>query len=388
MAIARSQRADGPSGHSSPAAAPRLISLDGQSRGVPSLFQAQTAKDCGNGDCVIKEGDQSVGEDRGTLGQCRCVSQLFHIIKHLVTEQYQAIERVFHELDVKNTRRLTQETMYQLLKRFPVKPEVSRGEIRQLWGSLITQQDGTLDFLQFARHFGHSLSSSRFPNAKRCPPQRGDENLRQRSRRLTCLSDILVNTVRAKVQHSLPELQLEFEEMDPYRTGFVSPEEFKEVLMTLCSQLDEYECDVLNRKFDINRDGRVSYSEFLRPFAKHKQAWRNGSNMAAILQSHRENGDVTKGKNSSTSGSLNDRLKKKLQKRKRALRRAFHRLDVYRSGLLSVPELRAALMLCGVTLDQEDLYQILSLLDHGLGGRVDYRSLLQQICKPSQLRDQ
>ena len=54
----------------------------------------------------------------------------------------------------------------------------------------------------------------------------------------------------------MPDLQMEFEEMDPYRTGFVSPEEFKEVLMTLCSQLDEYECEVLARKFDVNRDGR------------------------------------------------------------------------------------------------------------------------------------
>ncbi|XP_041944700.1 EF-hand calcium-binding domain-containing protein 6 [Alosa sapidissima] len=358
------------------------------SRGAPSLFQTQFAKDCGNGDGLMEEGARSVGEDRGMPAQRWSVSQLFHIIKRLVTEQYQAVERVFHELDEKNTRRLTQETMYQLLKRFLVHPEVSRGQIRQLWASLITQQDGTLDFLQFARHFGPSLKSSRFPNAKRCPPQRGDENLRQRSKRLTCLSDILVDAVHAKVEHSFHDLQMEFEEMDPYRTGFVSPEEFKEVLSMLCSQLDEYECDVLARKFDINRDGRVSYSEFLRPFAGQKQAWRNGSNMAAILQSHRENGDLTQGKDTSKLGSLNVRLKKKLQRKRQALRRAFLQLDVSRCGLLSVPELRAVLMLCGVSLDQEDLYQVLSLLDQDLGGHVDYRSLLQEISKPPQQRDQ
>ncbi|XP_031415239.1 EF-hand calcium-binding domain-containing protein 6-like [Clupea harengus] len=361
------------------------------SRGVPSLFQAQTTEDCGNRDGVMEEGVRSVGEDRGMLGPRRSVSQLFHIIKRLVTEQYQAVERVFHELDEKNTRRLTQETMYQLLKRFLVHPEVTRGQIRQLWGTLITQQDGTLDFLQFARHFGPSPKSSCFPNAKRCPPQRGDENLRQRSKRLTCVSDILGNAVRAKVEHSMPDLQMEFEEMDPYRTGFVSPEEFKEVLMTLCSQLDEYECEVLARKFDVNRDGRVSYSEFLRPFAGHKQAWRNGSNMAAILQSHGENGDLAEGKNTTKLGSLNVRLRKKspqLHRKRRTLRRAFLRLDMSRSGLLSVSELRAVLMLCGVLLDQEDLYQILSRLDQDLGGRVDYRSLLQELCKPPLQRDQ
>lgn len=77
-----------------------------------------------------------------------------------------------------------------------------------------------------------------------------------------------------------------------------------------------------------------------------------------------------------------------LQRRRRALRRGFLRLDVSHCGLLSVPDLRAVLMLCGVSLDQEDLYQILSLLDQDMGGRVDYRLLLQEITNSPQQRDQ
>lgn len=83
--------------------------------------------------------------------------------------------------------------------RFDIHPEVSRGEIRHLWVTLITNQDRTLDFLQLARHFGYSPKSSCFPNAKRSPPKKGDENLRQCSRKLHCVSDILADGVRAKV---------------------------------------------------------------------------------------------------------------------------------------------------------------------------------------------
>lgn len=68
---------------------------------------------------------------------------------------------------------------------------------------------------------------------------------------------VCVNVCLCQVEQSFPDLQMEFEEMDPYRTGFVSPEEFKEVLLTLCFRLNEYECDVLARKFDVNRDGRL-----------------------------------------------------------------------------------------------------------------------------------
>lgn len=62
---------------------------------------------------------------------------------------------------------------------------------------------------------------------------------------------------------SLDELRGEFEELDPYRTGFVSQKEFQEVLKGLCVHLDDYEWEMLARKFDINRDGRwVKCREF------------------------------------------------------------------------------------------------------------------------------
>ena len=55
---------------------------------------------------------------------------------------------------------------------------------------------------------------------------------------------------------SLDELRGEFEEMDPYRKGFVSQEEFQEVLKGRCVHLDDNEWEMLARMFDINRDGR------------------------------------------------------------------------------------------------------------------------------------
>lgn len=87
-----------------------------------------------------------------------------------------------------------------LFSRFDIKPEISRGEIRDLWRTFITNTDRTLEYLQFIRHFGFSLRSATFPNAKINPPRRGDADFMMRSRKLNCDSDMLHDSLRAKVR--------------------------------------------------------------------------------------------------------------------------------------------------------------------------------------------
>lgn len=82
---------------------------------------------------------------------------------------------------------------------FDIKPSISRGEIRDLWKTFITNTDKTLEYLQFVRHFGFSMRSAAFPNAKVNPPRRGDADFMLRSRKLNCAADMLQDTLRAKV---------------------------------------------------------------------------------------------------------------------------------------------------------------------------------------------
>lgn len=70
-----------------------------------------------------------------------------------------------------------------------------------------------------------------------------------------------------------------------------------------------------------------------------------------------------------------------LQRQGKILRRAFRRLDSSASGYLSPGEFRAALRLCDVPLNPEELYHVLAGLDRDLAGRVAYRRLIQDIRK-------
>ncbi|XP_055487999.1 EF-hand calcium-binding domain-containing protein 6 [Leucoraja erinacea] len=354
---------------------PQFMAMFDSRKGVSSLFDEKS---------VILPGQRGPPEEPFT-GQLdkdrsygRTSEQLFKIIKSLMYKQYQEVEREFEQLDEINSKRLNHETMYRLLKRFDICPEVTRGEIRRLWKTLITNQDKTLDFLEFVRHFGHSPKSACFPNAKISPPKKGDCDLRMRSKNLNCASDILVDNVRAKVDYLWDDLRKEFQELDPYRTGFTSTEEFKDILSELCINLNEYECEMLAKKFEVNGDGRVSYIDFLRPFAMRRQQVREGSNMLAVLQ--HPNSQFTE-QHGTGLNTVTDRLRQKLQGEWKPLRRAFKKLDSTSSGYLSLPEFRAVLKLCDLLLNEDEVYHIMTKFDENMEGKVNYKKFLEETYK-------
>jgi len=55
------------------------------------------------------------------------------------------------------------------------------------------------------------------------------------------------------------ELRKEFVAMDPYGTGFVNRDEFRDLLTELCVHLSDYEVNMLCEKFEVKKDGRLAY---------------------------------------------------------------------------------------------------------------------------------
>ncbi|XP_053314267.1 EF-hand calcium-binding domain-containing protein 6-like [Spea bombifrons] len=347
---------------------PHFMAMFDSRRGVPSLFDEKS----------VYGSVFDLPEDKKHQSG-RTSEQLFKIIKGLIHNSYADVEREFEGLDDMNSRRLTQETMYHLLKRFDIQPVVTRGEIRRLWNTLITNQDKTLDYLEFVRHFGYSPKSACYPNAKINPPKKGDGDFKIRSKKLNCDSDILIDNVRAKVEYLLDDLQKEFDDLDPYRTGFVSKEEFKDILTELCIHLNEYEREMLAKKFESNGDGRVSYIDFLKPFATRRQVWKTKTNMEAVMQSSQDE-DVPPKAETSGLGTLTSRMRKKLQGEWKTLRRAFRKLDMGSSGYLSLPEFRSVLKLCNFVLDEDEVFHIMSKYDQNMDGRINYKSFLEHTC--------
>lgn len=316
---------------------------------------------------------------------CRRVNhELFKVIKELLTKRFQDVERAFFDLDESNTRRLTKEMMYQLLKRFDIEPEISRGEIRELWRTFITNTDRTLDYYQFIRHFGFSLKSATFPNAKIQPPRRGDADFMMRSRKLNCASDMLQDSLRSKIDFMWDELRKEFQAMDPYNTGCVSRDEFREVLIELCVSLSDVELEEIVKRFDTRHDDRISYLEFLKPFAMRKQTWRHGNNMLSLLQHPQPELPITDIVEPPQKGlhGITAKLRQKVSGDWKNLRRAFRKLDFNGTGYLSLPEFRSVLKLANVLLDEDEVYHVMTEFDRDLTGQIHYEKLIEETFKP------
>lgn len=356
-----------------------------------SLFEAK-AKDAPtqetvlplNVDRLVLDPPVDVDPEVERLHQ-RPVAMCQKLIKELLARRFQEVEEAFFELDYTNSQRMSQEMFYQLMKQFDIEPELSRGEIRELWKTFILNSKKTLDYAEFVRKFGHSASSAAFPNAKISPPKKGDSDFMVRSRKLNCAADMLQDGLRSKIDYMWEDLRREFIEMDPYGTGFVSTAEFRDVLQELCIHLSDYELQMLTNKFEIKKDGRVSYIEFLKPFAIKKQTWRHGNNMLSLLQHANPElpiADIVEGPQKGLTG-ITAKLRQKITGDWKNLRRAFKKMDTQNEGYLSLPEFRKVLSLANVILDEDEVYHVMTKFDENMTGKISYNRFLNETFRPA-----
>ncbi|XP_032219247.2 EF-hand calcium-binding domain-containing protein 6 [Nematostella vectensis] len=308
----------------------------------------------------------------------RSAEELKRVIKNVLVNNFQDFEQAFYDLDELNSKRLTPEMMRKLLKKFDV--DVNRNEIKRLWDTFITDQRGHLEYLQFVRHFGYSIGSAAFPNAKVSPPKRGDNDFMMRSNKLNSDVDMLFDQLKSKVDFHWDRLRGEFAAADPNNAGFVSREAFKEILQDLCIELTDYELSHVTNKFDPKNENRVSYVKFLEPYAKRRRRYFS-NNMGTVMnhpQAELPMYDIVPKPNKGLSG-ITAKLRQKLSGEWKNLRKAFRKLDLQNDGYLSIPEFRSVLRLCNTVLEEDEIYHLLSELDSGMSGNVNYREFLTKV---------
>ncbi|XP_066549583.1 EF-hand calcium-binding domain-containing protein 6 isoform X2 [Amia ocellicauda] len=307
--------------------------------------------------------------------------QLTKKIKDLVKDNYEEVEKAFNDLDEMNTGRLSQDTLYQLLKRFPVHPPISRAEVGQLWKTLIRNQDDTLDFLHFVRHFVFSRSSACFQNSKRVPPLKGDSDFLIRSRKLNSDTEITMDHLCAQVQLLLDDLRTQFQELDPDGSGTVTQEEFQDVLTDLCRELTATQCKAIASKFSC-RGNRTSYVDFLHPFEEQKQDFKV-SPSKAVTQRPETHLPVYSETTLKGLNGITEQLRRKLAGDWKSLQRACKKLDNSGSGYLLLPEFRSVLKLCNAVLDEEEIYRLMSHFDKNMTGKLNYAKFIDETVKNS-----
>ncbi|XP_063289683.1 EF-hand calcium-binding domain-containing protein 6-like [Pelobates fuscus] len=310
------------------------------------------------------------------LPKARSLEQLAAIIKNLVRNHYSSLELAYNQVDSMNTRRLTVESLYQLLKRCEIRPQISREEIGKIWDTLILNQDCTVEFFQFIRHFGFSPKSSCFPNANISPPVRGDGDCLIRSNKLNSDTKIIANMLQSKVKLFLDKLWIQFRESDPTNTGYVTKDEFLNILQELSPDLTQHQCDSMAAKFGDGHN-RVSYVEFLQPYQPRqslskKNRFKATKKEVKVISTQES---VQHGLNAIPS-KLKDRLSRVDWKN---LHQTCQKLDRDGSGFLHFSQFQSVIKLCNIVLDEDDIYQVMAQYDKDLCGKLNYSKLVSDL---------
>jgi len=306
-------------------------------------------------------------------------NELHVVLKNLVRTNLKKLEEEFRDLDEINSGKLTPEMLHKLLNRMNVKDQFTVDDIKRIWKEFITNKNNTLDFYYFIRHYGYSLKSAAYPNAKLAPPQIGDNDLMMRSRKLNNAIIMLEDNLRSKIEIMWEDLRKNFIKMDPLLTGLVKKKDFTDVLSELCDQLTEKEIEAIVKKYEVKKEKRVSYLEFLRPFAMKFAP--NGQNMFnKIIEQNNCLPDKEKDQVDSSKDleNLTDKIKSQLRGDWRTLKRAFQKMDSDTTGKLTLPEFKSVLKLCNVVLDDDEVYKVLTNYDKDISGSLDYKKFLRE----------
>ncbi len=190
------------------------------------------------------------------------------------------MEKTWADVDMQNSNELTKNTLYQLLKKLNISPQITHDEVEKLWGDFILKDNGKLEYWQFIRQIGYSKKSAAFENAKRAPPTRGmffnffffiifgsienqfeffilgDGDVLLTSKKLSSEKVIVRETVLHKLGYLYESLRKNFVELDPHFTNYVLKEEFEEVLLEICPDLKQNEMEYLSAKFEHPQGGK------------------------------------------------------------------------------------------------------------------------------------
>ncbi|KAH9581390.1 hypothetical protein MS3_00008544 [Schistosoma haematobium] len=313
----------------------------------------------------------------------RTVKELEQIIREALKAKTHEIENKFYELDQYNSGRLTQEQLYHLLKVSNIRPEITRGEIRRLWPEFFVDQKHCLSFHEFMRHFLYRKSEAAYPNAKFVPPRLGDADLMPCSNKLNGVTCLIKDSLRAKIDFMFDRLYKEFIEMDPKGTGFITPKQLNDILIELCLQVSDREIDDLIEKFDIHKDGKISYLALLQPFIRNRllksDLLHNKSVIHNLANKILGVEEVNKLK-SSLLPILNE-VRPKVQVSQlnwSKMRRSMQKADKTNCGRLDAPIFRDLYQHgTGIRLTDEQVYQLLTTLDPDISGTLPYKRLLE-----------
>ncbi|XP_033740340.1 EF-hand calcium-binding domain-containing protein 6-like isoform X2 [Pecten maximus] len=161
------------------------------------------------------------------------------------------------------------------------------------------------------------------------------------------------------------------------RNGFatITTKEMLDIMDSMNFALTADEKKELCQRFDLHRNGRFHYLEFMKCYSQRPETSEKSKSFVydkhtyTLSQKQRDGTTITVAR-------VLSYMREKLIHEHQNLRRAFKKLDISKNGLISVGEFRRALKSNNVELSNEDFYHVMKEFDPRLTGKISYENFL------------
>ncbi|VDI48256.1 Hypothetical predicted protein [Mytilus galloprovincialis] len=335
----------------------------------------------------------------------RTIVELKRLLEELFKNKFHTFDKHFKQMDRKMMGRMSKWQFGALIKLCGL--SMNQQELDKVWATLSVANDGMYSYSALIRHFmqfknknktaenvliedttdaverAHQVQRERrekkaqethMPIEKVEPEPQKTAPSSAMSVKSVRTKDLLVK-VKPDVISNWEGLKSVFKYIDKNGCATVNYNEITEVMESMKFNLSAEELKELILRFDLQKNGRFHYLEFMKCFSNRSVPASRYKTLVYSKHAHKleqKQRDI----GSATVAQVINNMRKKMMNEHRNLKRAFKKMDRQNRGYLSVMDFKKVLTTCKVSFSNEDFYHILSEFDHNMTGKISYQDFL------------
>ncbi|NXE79537.1 EFCB6 protein, partial [Cochlearius cochlearius] len=187
--------------------------------------------------------------------------------------------------------------------------------------------------------------------------------------------EAIENKIRKNIQHSWTGILKACQEKDVSKLGEIPVSDFLDIAEKFNLDLSEAEIKQITTKYDLNKNGRFAYYNFLQSCILLLKPQESSLLQRVIIQKPQK--PMSPGPQSLSFFSAMLRIQPQILRCWRPMKRTFKSCDESHTGLLPIADFRQILHEYSINLTEEELFNILEYYDKTLSSKISYNDFLR-----------
>ncbi|NXX81802.1 EFCB6 protein, partial [Urocolius indicus] len=187
--------------------------------------------------------------------------------------------------------------------------------------------------------------------------------------------EILENKIRKNIQHSWRSILKVCKEKDVSQMGEIPMSDFLDIAQKFNFDLSEGETDQITTKYDVKKNGRFAYYDFLQSCVLFLKPRESSLLQRVIIQKPQKL--LSPGPQTTSFFRAMLRIQPQILHCWRPLKRTFKSYDESHTGLIHITDFTQVLREYHTNITEEELFNIAEYYDKTLSSKISYNDFLR-----------